>query len=143
MSLNEYPDRPRVAVGAVVFKDQRVLLVRRGRPPARGLWAVPGGGVELGESLQQAAQRETYEETGVKIRATEPIFVFDHLEHDKQGKVRFHYVIVDLAAEYLSGEPKAGDDARAAAWIDAATLSRLDLSPLTRQLLADHYGFGV
>ncbi len=143
MSSNEYPDRPRVAVGAVVFKDQRVLLVQRGRPPARSLWAVPGGSVELGESLQQAAQREIYEETGVRIRATEPIFVFDHVEHDKQGNVRFHYVIVDLAAEYLGGEPKAGDDARLAAWIDAPTLSRLELSPMTRQLLAEHYGFGV
>jgi 8-oxo-dGTP diphosphatase len=118
MSGNEYPEKPRLAVGAVVTKGDRVLLVRRGRPPSEGEWAIPGGSVEVGETLQQAAERETMEETGILIRAREPIHLFDDIRRDKEGKVRFHYVIIDLAADYLSGEPKPGDDALEACWTD-------------------------
>ena len=99
---NDYPGHPRVAVGAVVFKDERVLLVRRGQPPSEDLWAIPGGSVEIGETLQEAAEREILEETGIKIRAGEPVFTFDVIERDRTGKIRFHYVIVDLVADYTA-----------------------------------------
>jgi ADP-ribose pyrophosphatase len=137
-----YPDRPRVAVGAVVFKEQAVLLVRRGQPPAEGCWAIPGGSVQIGETLQQAAEREILEETGVVIRAAEPLFTFDVIEKDAQGRVRFHYVIVDLAAEYAAGSPRAASDAADARWVSAAELRAMRVSATTLKLLADRFGFG-
>lgn len=138
---SEYPRQPCVAVGAVVFHHDRVLLVRRGRSPAENIWAIPGGKVRLGESLQQAAEREILEETGIRIRAGAPVYAFDYRERDRSGRIRFHYVIVDLAAEYLEGEILPGDDALEAGWIDADRLKDLPLSNQTRQLLRNHYGF--
>lgn len=137
-----YPSTPRVAVGAVVFKDGRVLLVRRARAPAPGQWAIPGGSVNLGESLQCAAEREIHEETGIRIAAGEPAHVFDLVDADEAGRIRYHYVIVDLDAAYLGGDIRCGDDALEARWVAAGELADLDLSPATRRLLARRYGFG-
>lgn len=137
-----YPDAPRVAVGAVVFRDDRVLLVQRGSAPARSQWAIPGGRVELGETLQKAAEREVFEETGIRIRAGKPVFVFDTVVPDDGGRIRFHYVIVDLEAEYLEGRLRRGDDAADVRWVAADELDRLPVNPTTRQLLKDHYAFG-
>jgi ADP-ribose pyrophosphatase len=142
ISDSTYPDAPRTAVGAVVFKEGGILLVKRANPPAQGLWAIPGGSVRLGETLQQAAEREIMEETGVRIRAGNPIFVFDAIEPDEQGAIRFHYVIVDLSAEYVSGEPRAADDAADARWIGEGQLAALDINPATRRLLRQHFNFG-
>ena len=139
---NRYPPAPRVAVGAVVFRNKRVLLVRRGKAPARGQWAIPGGSVNLGESLQQAAQREVYEETGIRIAAGRPAFVFDVVDVAGDGKVRYHYVIIDLEARYLGGDPRCGDDALEARWVAAEELRELDVYPATRRLLHGRYGFG-
>lgn len=141
-SGSTYPDAPRIAVGAVVFKEGGVLLVQRANPPSQGRWAIPGGSVHLGETLQQAAEREIMEETGVVIRAGDPIFVFDVIEPDDRGGVRFHYVIVDLSAQYVSGEPRAADDAADARWITAAELAALNVNPTTRRLLKKHFNFG-
>jgi ADP-ribose pyrophosphatase len=139
---NDYPDHPRVAVGAVVFKDEQVLLVRRGQPPAEDLWAIPGGSVQIGETLREAAEREILEETGIHIQATKPICTFDAIERDPAGRVRFHYVIVDLAADYVMGEPSAGDDAVEARWISARELNELQVSAATVKLLKTRFGFG-
>ena len=138
---NHYPDRPRVAVGAIVFKEDAVLLVQRGQPPAEGTWAIPGGSVVVGETLQQAAEREILEETGVLIRAGEPVYTFDVIERDEQGRVRFHYVIVDLSAEHVGGTPRAASDVADARWISAAELPRLKVSPRTWALLRERYNF--
>ena len=137
-----YPVQPQVAVGAIVFKDDRVLLVRRGKPPAEDLWAIPGGRVEIGETLQQAAEREILEETAITIRARLPVYTFDVIERDSQGHIRFHYVIVDLTADYVRGRPRAGDDASAARWIASDELATLKVSPKTRQLLKARFNFG-
>lgn len=142
-SGNRYPDRPRVAVGAVVFKDERILLVQRGQAPAEGYWAIPGGSVEIGESLQQAARREILEETGVSIRAREPVFTFDIIEKDADGNVRFHYVVVDVMADYLEGSLRPGGDAADARWVSSGELSRLKVSPATLDLLKQRFHFGV
>lgn len=139
---NDYPGNPRVAVGAVVFKEGRVLLVRRGQPPAEDLWAIPGGSVEIGETLQEAVEREILEETGIQIRALKPIYTFDVIDRDAAGKVRFHYVIVDLAAEYVLGEPSPGDDALEARWVSAGEIHNLKVSPATVNLLKNRFGFG-
>jgi ADP-ribose pyrophosphatase len=140
---NFYPDRPRVAVGAIVFNDQRVLLVRRGKPPAEGYWAIPGGSLELGETLRQAAEREILEETGVIIRARDPVFTFEVIERDAAGAIRFHYVIVDLLADYAGGVPRAAGDAAEARWVSSTEFSQLKMSCSTRDLLRDRFHFGV
>ncbi len=138
-----FPDAPRVAVGAVVFRDDRVLLVRRGRPPAKGRWAIPGGGVRLGETLARAAEREVFEETGLRIRAKEPVFTFEIIECEENGAVRFHYLVVDVDADYIEGEPRAGDDADDARFVSAAEMQDLPVSRSTRRLLSERYGFGA
>ena len=141
-SDGSYPAQPRVAVGAVVFKDNKVLLVRRGKPPAENLWAIPGGRVEIGETLHEAAEREILEETGITIRALKPVYTFDVIDQDADGRARFHYVIVDLTADYVRGEPRAGDDANAARWVSADKLATLNVSSKTRQLLKTQFNFG-
>jgi ADP-ribose pyrophosphatase len=130
-----------VAVGAVVFRGHCVLLVQRGQAPAEGLWAIPGGSVEIGETLKEAAEREIWEETGVIIRAREPIFTFDAIEKDMDGRVHFHYVIVDLLADYVEGTPRPSGDAVDAGWVSAEGLSQRRVSPMTLHLLKDRFGF--
>jgi 8-oxo-dGTP diphosphatase len=144
LSVNrkEYPDQPRVAVGAIVFKENKVLLVRRGKAPARGLWAIPGGSVKICETLQRAAEREIFEETGITIQALKPVFTFDYIEQDEFGCARFHYVIIDLIAEYVGGEPRAGDDAAEARWVSSQEIATFKVSSKTRQLLKDRFDFG-
>ena len=137
-----YPDQPRVAVGAIVFKDSKVLLVRRGKPPARDLWAIPGGSVNVSETLQRAAEREIYEETGITIQALEPVYTFDYIERDESGCARFHYVIVDLTANYVEGEPRPGDDALEARWVSSLEMAGLNVSQKTRRLLKERFDFG-
>ena len=141
-SDREYPPEPRVAVGAVVFNGDRVLLVRRDQPPSHDLWAIPGGRVALGETLERAAEREIFEETGIRIRAGAPVYTFDHIERDSSGSVRFHYVIIDLVAEYIGGDIQSGDDAREARWIAEDELRHLNVSPPTLSLLKNRFGFG-
>ena len=139
---NDYPHQPCVAVGAVVFNNDKVLLVRRGQPPAMDYWAIPGGKVKLGETLQAAAEREILEETGLQIRARDPVYTFDHLEKDEDGHIRFHYVIVDLEADYIGGEILPGDDAAEARWLSPDDLEKMKVSPKTRELLKQMFQFG-
>ena len=141
-TTRKYPDAPLPAVGAVVFKEDAVLLVQRSNPPSRGLWAIPGGRVRLGETLRAAAEREILEETGVTIRAGEPVLTFDVIQKDHRGEVEYHYVIVDMVADYVSGEPRGGDDATDARWITEDGLARLKVAPATRRLLAEKFNFG-
>ena len=140
-SRNAYPDSPRVAVGAVVFNAGSVLLVRRGHAPAEGQWAIPGGSVALGETLQEAAEREIMEETGLTIQAGEPIYAFDTVVRDDTGRIQFHYVIIDVAAEYVSGEPDPGDDADEARWVSPDEIGELDVNKATLRLLKERYGY--
>ena len=134
--------QPVLAIGAVVFHEDRVLLVQRKNPPNAGQWAIPGGKVRLGETLQTAAEREIREETGITIRAREPVHTFELIQHDALGEVLYHYVIIDLRAEYLDGQPSAADDARAAAWVDCQSLATLTVNPETRRLLREKFNFG-
>lgn len=136
----QYPSAPRVAVGALVIHDGRVLLVKRGKAPSRGMWAIPGGSIRLGESLKAAAARETLEETGIVIRPGDTLYTFDVVQKDPDGAVRFHYVIVDLAGEYISGDPTPGDDAVAAAWVAPGDLAALEMAPVTRRFLEAQLG---
>jgi 8-oxo-dGTP diphosphatase len=126
---------PRAAVGAVVMREGRVLLVKRSNAPQRGKWAFPGGSVKLGETLQEAAEREVKEETGLTIKVNDPVFTFDLIERDSAGKLLFHYVIIDLLADYVDGEPYPADDVSNAAWFSPQELRFLAISGTTWKLL--------
>ena len=141
MARSEYPNSPQVAVGAVVFRENRVLLVKRNQPPGKGFWAIPGGRLELGETLKEAAEREVREETGIIIRAGNPVYTFDLIERDDQGRIRFHYVIVDLLADYISGSPHPRTDACEARWIGPRELDKLAVTKSTRAFLKEKIKF--
>ncbi len=126
---------PRAAVGAVVIEKGRILLVKRKYTPQKGKWAVPGGLVKLGETLQEAAQREIEEEAGLIIQAKEPVHTFDLIERDSKGRILFHYVIVDLEAEYVRGRIVPADDASDAGWFTPDETESLDISENTKKLL--------
>ena len=126
---------PVVAVGAIVRRGDDILLVLRGTPPNENQWAIPGGRLHLGETLQQAAEREILEETDIKIQAREVVYTFEHIERDPAGNVQFHYVVLDLAADYLAGEPRGGDDAREARWIPLSQLSQWPVNNTTLHAL--------
>ncbi len=124
-----------MGVGAIVIREGKILLVKRGVPPGKGLWAVPGGMIELGETIQQAAEREILEETGIRIQAREPVYTFDLIDRDAEGRIRYHYVVVDVFAYYVSGEPVARDDVVEARWVAPEELETLPASPNTIRLL--------
>jgi ADP-ribose pyrophosphatase len=117
------------------MRKNKVLLVKRGRPPGEGLWAVPGGRVKLGETLKAAVEREVREETGLVVRAGKPVYAFDLIERDEAGQVQYHYVVVDLLADYIKGEPSPGDDALEARWVTLEALEYLPTSRKTREVL--------
>ena len=121
----EYPDRPFVGVGVVVWRDGKVLLVKRGKAPRRGHWSLPGGGQELGETLQEAACREVKEETGIDIDVLGLIDVIDSIRHDDGGRIQFHYSLVDYAALWKSGDLRAGDDAADCRWFDPVEAEKI------------------
>jgi len=131
----EYPDRPMVGVGAVVLYAGKFLSVLRGKPPMQGEWSLPGGVVELGELLREAVVREVLEETGIVIAPANVVEVFDRLQHDDDGRVRYHYVLVDYLCEYISGEPRAGDDAIDVKWVDLKDLDGTDMPDFTKSVI--------
>jgi ADP-ribose pyrophosphatase len=135
MANRIYPESPRVGVGALVIHEGKVLLIKRGVAPNEGLWAVPGGSLELGESLKQCAERETLEETGLVVRAETPIYVFDYVERDPAGEIRFHFVIIDLKATYISGNPVGQDDALEARWVGKEDIDALPVGENTLKVL--------
>jgi ADP-ribose pyrophosphatase YjhB (NUDIX family) len=122
-------------VGVVVWRDNRFLLVRRGREPNRGQWSIPGGAQHLGETVYQAAEREVLEETGLGIRVLGLVDVVDGIRRDGEGRVSWHYTLVDLVAESLEGDPCAGDDAEAVAWFTLDDLPGLDLWRETERII--------
>jgi ADP-ribose pyrophosphatase len=130
------PTAPQAAIGAVVMDKNRILLVKRKYAPNRGKWSIPGGSIELGETLREAAEREILEETGLTVRAREPIYCFDYIERERNGRVRFHYVIVDLAADLVGGELKPSDDAADAGWFAPGEIQKLNMTKSTRTFLA-------
>jgi len=131
----EYPEAPITAVGVVVTDGERVLLIRRGKEPNRGRWSLPGGAVELGETVRAAAAREVAEECGVEAVAGDVIEVLDAITPGENARPRFHYVLVELLAEYVSGTPHAATDALATQWFTLDELAGLNLPPITERIL--------
>ncbi len=126
---------PQVGVGGIVRHGDHVLLVQRGRPPAQGLWAIPGGRLQPGERLRDAVARELLEETGVEVEVTSPALTYEYVERDALGQPTLHYVVVDYFATYRRGEPQAADDAAAAAWVSLRTLTEVPLASATHLAL--------
>jgi ADP-ribose pyrophosphatase YjhB (NUDIX family) len=113
----EYPAHPVVGVGAVVVRDGKALIIKRAHEPRKGEWSLPGGLLELGESLQDAARREIKEETGLDIEVGPVIETFDRVHRDDQGRIRYHFVIVDFVCWPHEGEAVPGSDADGVAWV--------------------------
>ncbi|MBT3214383.1 MAG: NUDIX hydrolase [Deltaproteobacteria bacterium] len=136
MSKNrEYPERPFVGVGVVVLRGDEVLLVQRGKAPNKGQWSIPGGKQRLGETVMQAVHRELLEETGVKIKQAALLDVVDVIMQDDNGKIQYHYTLVDYQAEWLSGECRSGDDADAVKWVSFDELNSVGLLDKTRDII--------
>jgi 8-oxo-dGTP diphosphatase len=131
----EYPARPIIGVGIVVWHGERVLLVRRARPPRQGQWSLPGGAQQLGEALTEAACREVLEETGLTVKLGEVIATVDSIERDPQGGVRYHYTLIDFTAEAASAALVPGDDAADARWFDLDQLEALGLWSETLRII--------
>jgi len=132
----EYPDRPLVGVGAVIVEHDRVLLIKRGKAPLLGEWSIPGGLLELGETARQGAEREALEETGLVVRATELLGVFDRLVPDDDKRMRYHYLLVDFLCENILGELRASGDAADACWFRQEEVSGLALPEDTAAVIS-------
>jgi 8-oxo-dGTP diphosphatase len=122
-----YPDRPIVGVGAVIIHEGRALIVQRAYEPRRGEWTVPGGVLEVGETLRAGTEREVLEETGLVVRAGDVVDVFESIWPDANGATEFHYVLVDFMCELISGEVKPATDVSDARWITPDELGALNL----------------
>ncbi len=123
-----YPDRPFVGVGAVIVQDRRVVLVRRRFEPLAGQWSLPGGAVDVGESLERCVAREMREETGLEVQVGPVIEVLDRITRDEDGRVRYHFVLVDYLCWPVGGELRAGSDVDAAAFAGVPDLPDYQLT---------------
>lgn len=123
----QYPNRPLVGVGAIIVDTGRVALVKRGQAPLLGEWSIPGGMLELGETLRQGAEREALEETGLVVHATELLGVFDRVVLDDEKRCQYHYVLIDFLCERISGDLHAAGDAADARWFTMDEVSKLPL----------------
>ena len=129
--MRAYPARPVVGVGAVVLYAHRVLLVKRGHEPLKGEWSLPGGVVELGETLEAAIAREVREETGLEVAVGPIVDVLDRLLYDADGRVQYHYVLVDFLCRPSGGVVCCGSDAEAAEWVPLDDLARFAVADAT------------
>jgi len=131
----EYPESPLVGVGAVIINDERVLLVKRGHAPLAGKWSIPGGVLELGETLREAAIREAQEETCLTVETANLLGVYDRVLRDEAYRTRYHYVLVDFLCRRVAGEAKAAGDADEVRWFTRAEVGRLALAKDTAEVI--------
>ncbi|WP_110515385.1 NUDIX hydrolase [Herpetosiphon llansteffanensis] len=130
-----YPSQPLIGVSVMVWHEQRVLLVKRSKEPLAGQWSVPGGAIELGETVEAAARREIREECAVEISTPSFITAVDVIHRDQSERIQYHYVLLEMQAEWISGESQAGDDALAIGWFGVDDLTGLEIHPETRLLV--------
>jgi 8-oxo-dGTP diphosphatase len=131
----EYPDSPLVGVGAIIIDDGRVLLVKRGHPPLAGEWSIPGGALEVGETVREAAVREVREETGLTVEALELLGVYDRVLRDDNGRTLYHYVLIDFLCRRVGGEPQPAGDADEVRWFTQEEAAQLLLPKDTAEVI--------
>jgi 8-oxo-dGTP diphosphatase len=124
----DYPERPLIGVGAVIVGGNRVVVVRRGHEPLKGEWSIPGGVLEIGETLRAGAAREALEETGLVVQPSDVLEVLDRIVRDEQDRIQFHYVLIDFLCKPISGELRAGGDAEEARWISTGELDNFPIA---------------
>jgi len=124
----EYPQRPIIAVGGVVIHGGRVLLIRRGQPPLEGRWSIPGGILEIGETIASAIERELKEETSVSVRVMGLLEIYEKVLRDSDNRAQYHFVILDYICEFVEGTPDAAGDVTDAEWVSEADLEKLQLT---------------
>jgi ADP-ribose pyrophosphatase YjhB (NUDIX family) len=135
----EYPEQPLVGVGAIIIENSRVVLVKRAHPPLQAQWSIPGGVLEVGELVREAAVREAREETGLTVEPGELLGVYDRVLRDPGDRVQYHYVLVDFLCRRVSGELQAADDAAGVRWFAREELPALNLAEDTLEVV--HKGF--
>jgi len=131
----EYPDRPLIGVGSIIIENDRVVLVKRAHPPIQGQWCIPGGVLEVGELIREAAVREAHEETGLIVEPGELLGVFDRVLRDPDQRVQYHYVLIDFLCRRISGELLAASDAAEVRWFTRAELPALNLAEDTLEVI--------
>lgn len=123
-----YPEMPLAGVGAIIFRGDAVLLVKRGNPPSSGKWSIPGGLVELGESLDAAVRREVREEVGLEVKVVDLVAALDRVIYDGSSRIEYHYVLLDFLCESIHGDPVAATDAAECMFIPLKDLASCDLT---------------
>lgn len=131
-----YPQRPILAVSAAIIRDNRVLIVRRAKPPSEGLYTLPGGGVEAGEGLHEAIKREVMEETGIAIEPVTLAGYRESIERDGDGKVARHFVIMAFVCRWLAGEPRLNEELAEARWLELAEIAPLKTTDGLAEIVA-------
>lgn len=131
----EYPDSPLVGVGAIIIDDGRVLLVKRGHPPLEGEWSIPGGVLEVGETLREAAIREAREETCMTVEPADLLGVYDRVIRDDDGRTLYHYVLIDFLCRRVDGDARAADDADEVRWFTQEEVNELALPEDTAEVI--------
>jgi ADP-ribose pyrophosphatase YjhB (NUDIX family) len=135
----EYPKRPLVGVGALIFKDGKLLLIRRGAKPGQGRWSIPGGLVELGERVYDAVVREVKEECGLDVEIERLVDVFDSITRDEKGRIRYQFVVVNFLAKIKGGNLKNADDVLEARWVPIDEVEKYNLTNSFRAFFKKHY----
>lgn len=123
-----YPKRPIIGVGALIFRRGRILMAQRGKQPLKGLWSLPGGAVETGESLDAAVRREVREETGLEVKPVKVFEIFERIMRDSRGAPEYHYVLIDYICRVTGGDLRAGDDACRVEWVRERDLKELEIT---------------
>lgn len=131
----EYPERPIVAVGGVVIHNSHVLLIRRGQPPLEGRWSIPGGILEVGETIAEGIERELKEETGIQVRVLDLIEICEKVLRDPEGRPQFHFVILDYSCEFVEGIARAGGDVTEVVWANREQLGSLALTAAASRVI--------
>ena len=131
----EFPDRPFVGIGAIIIRDDRVVLVKRAHPPILGQWSIPGGVLEVGELVREAAVREAREETGLTVEPGELLGVYDRVLRDGERRVQYHYVLIDFLCRPVAGELQAASDAAEVRWFRREELPALNLAEDTLEVI--------
>lgn len=132
----EFPEQPFVGIGAIIIKDDRVVLVKRAHPPIQGQWSIPGGVLEVGELVREAAVREAREETGLIVEPGELLGVYDRVLYDAGKRVQYHYVLIDFLCRTVGGELRAASDAAEVRWFTPEELPALNLAEDTQDVIA-------